>query len=74
MRVYFHLRAKHDTIPDLEGVETANAEEALTAAVEMLREFRQEDAWVARNWTGWTLEATDETGRVLFSLNLDTPV
>jgi len=74
MWVYFHLRAKHDSIPDLEGVEVADADEARTAPLEMLREFRQEDAWAARDWRGWTLEATDATGRVLFSLDLENPV
>ena len=74
MWVYFHLRAKNDSIPDMEGVEVADVEEARTAALEMLREFRQEDAWVARDWRGWTLEATDDAGRVLFSLDLENPV
>ena len=72
MRLYFHLRAPHDSIPDLEGVEVDDVEQAKAAALEMLAELRQENPSAARDWSGWTLDATDAACRVLFSLDLSS--
>jgi hypothetical protein len=71
MRVHFHLRAKHGFIPDLEGIEVSDPEQARAEVLEFLLELRQEDAGAVRDLLGWSLEATDATGRVLFSLDLD---
>ncbi len=70
MRLYFHLRDRDHFMPDAEGVEVDDLEQARAAALEMLRELRQEDPSAARGWSGWTLDATDAAGRVVFSLDL----
>jgi hypothetical protein len=36
----------------------------------MIRDLRQEDPSVARDWSGWTLDVADATGAVLFSVDL----
>jgi hypothetical protein len=71
MRAYFHLRAKHGSIPDLEGVEVTDLEQARAAALELLFDLWQEDAYAVRDLSGWSLEAADAHGRVLFSLDFD---
>jgi hypothetical protein len=72
MRLFFHLVSKHESIPDLEGVEVADAYEAQAVALEMLEELRT-DRSTARNMSGWTLRVTDATGSVVFTLDLDNP-
>ena len=69
MRVFFHLiHAK--TIPDDQGVEVSDLDEAKAEALNAIRELRAKDA-AARDWAGWKLEASDERGSLLFSLRLD---
>ena len=70
MRVCFDLRAKHGAIPDREGVEVADLEQAFADALELLCELRENENAV-RDWSGWALEAADATGRIVFSLDLD---
>ena len=70
MRLYFHLRDRHHVMPDAEGVEVDDLEQARAAALEVLAEVRQENPSAARGWSGWTLDATDAAGRVIFSLDL----
>jgi hypothetical protein len=74
MRLYFHLRDKQHSLPDVEGVEVADVAQARTAALNMLQELRQENASVTRDWSGWTLDMADGAGVVLFSIDLDSPV
>ena len=74
MRLYFHLIDNHDSLPDLEGVEATDLAQAKTAAVDLLRELQQEDASVARDWSGWRLDIADATGAVLGSIDLDRAV
>jgi len=56
-------------IRDDEGVEVCGTREACIQALLAIEELQEEDP---RNWSGWTLEATDAAGRVLFALDLDT--
>jgi hypothetical protein len=70
MRVYFHLKGGAETIPDLNGVEVSDLEEARVQASRTIEELRQEDPLAAEDWSGWRLEATDGRGRALFSLDL----
>ena len=72
LRLYFHLVDHYDSIPDLEGVVVEDVHQAEAAALAMLRELRQEDASTAQDWSGWTLNATDPVGQVVFSMNLDS--
>ena len=71
MRIYFHLKDAHETILDDEGVEVVGTREARIQALLAVDELQEEDP---RNWLGWTLEATDAAGRVLFAIDLDSPV
>ena len=71
MRIYFHLKDAHETIVDDEGVEVVGTREARIQALLAIEELQEEDP---RNWSEWTLEATDAAGRVLFTLDLDSPV
>ena len=72
LRLYFHLADKRNVIPDETGVEVTDIEQAQAAAFAMLQELREEDAIAAKDWSGWTLNATDEDGRIVFSIELDS--
>ena len=74
MRLYFHLVDHQDSIPDLEGIEVVDISQALTVASATVHELREEDASAARDWSGWSLNATDPDGRVVFSVDLDSAV
>ncbi len=52
----------------------SDADAALIAAMEVIQELRAQDAVSAAEWQGWTLEITDEAGRIIESLSLDDPV
>jgi hypothetical protein len=71
MRCFFNLHNTDDAILDQEGVEVANAEELRAEVAKVVKEVRSADSLVARDWKGWRLEATDASGAVLFSVNLD---
>jgi hypothetical protein len=71
MRLYFDLRDKEKTLPDLDGVEVADIIQARRVALEMVRKIHQEDASVAQDWSGWTLDIVDAAGVVLFSIDLE---
>jgi hypothetical protein len=68
MRVFFHLMDGTETIGDEEGVEVSDLDEARTQALNAIREIRASDA--ARDWGAWRLEASDQAGSLLFSLDL----
>ncbi len=68
MRVFFHLMDGTETIRDEEGVEVSDLDEARMQALDAIREIRASDA--ARDWGAWRLEASDQAGSLLFSLNL----
>jgi hypothetical protein len=74
MRLYFHLRDKHHSIPDSDGVEVSDLAQARAAALDMLRELREKDPSTAQEWSGWRLEATDAAGVVVFRIDLDSIV
>ena len=72
-RFYFHLNNGEDMIRDEEGILVSDADAALIAAMEVIQELRAQDAVSAAEWQGWTLEITDEAGRIIESLSLDDP-
>ena len=72
MRVYFHLRDTDQTIHDFMGVEVLDVEEARAEAMHAVEELWQEDAAAVDSWSGWSLQAVDGSGRVLFCLDLDS--
>jgi hypothetical protein len=71
MRCFFNLHNTDDTILDEEGVEVSNVEELRAQVAKEVNEVRSADPLVAGEWKGWRLEATDPSGAVLFSVNLD---
>ena len=73
-RLYFDLVNRHHSIPDREGIEVDDVDQAKAAVAEMLDEHRQEDASTAQKWSGWTLSVRDSAGQVLFSVDLDSPI
>ena len=73
-RLYFDLVNTHDSMPDREGVEIVDIRLAKAAIVEMVDELRQEDASMVQEWSGWTLNVSDDAGRVVFSLDLDSAI
>ncbi len=74
MRLFFHLVSKHETIPDLEGVEVDDICEALTAALDKWKEFRQNHPFAVQHFSAWTLRVSDAGGAVVFSLDLGHPI
>jgi len=74
MRLYFHLRDKDELLPDRHGVEVADLQQAQALAIRTIKELRQEDPSTARHWSGWTLTIADESGAVLFALDLDREI
>ena len=72
-RFYFHLNNGEDMIRDEDGILVSDADAALIAAMEVIQDFRAEDAVSAAEWQGWRLEITNEAGRVIESLSLDDP-
>jgi hypothetical protein len=73
-RLYFDLVNTHDSMPDREGIEVDDVSQAKAAIVAMVDELRQEDASTAQEWSGWTLNVSDDAGRVVFSLDLNSAV
>ena len=71
IRLFFHLKDKHHAIPDDEGVIVVDLRDARVQVLQALEEFRHQSA---QDWSGWTLVAVDETGTVVFTVNLDTVV
>ena len=72
MRVYFHPKDSSEMIHDFKGVDVSDVEEARAEAMRAVEELSQEDAAAAASWSGWSLQAADMSGRVLFSLDLDS--
>ncbi len=62
---------KSDTIHDVEGVEVTDLGHARSEALRALAEFRLENPSAFQSCSGWTLRVTDESGRVVLSLDLD---
>ena len=71
MRLYFHLKDSNEVIRDTEGVEVSGPQEARVQAILAIEELRRE---AGQDWSGWTLTAADESGTVLFSLDLDSHI
>jgi hypothetical protein len=72
LTLYFHLvRSKDVCLPDMDGVEVDDPAQAQSVALKTMRQLFRENPSVARDWSGWRLDGTDETGAVLFSIALD---
>jgi hypothetical protein len=70
MRCYFNLISDDETMLDDEGVEVRDLDQAWAQALKAVAELRDEAEGDLIDWDRWRLEATDATGKVLFSLKL----
>jgi hypothetical protein len=67
MRVYFNLTDGHASIPDAEGIEVVDLQEAWLEAERAIEEIVDEDPAEAHQWTGWSIQVVDAAGEILFS-------
>jgi len=61
-RLYFDLRDHQYTLPDLDGVEVSDVDEAQRVALSMIRKLHREDPSAAQDWSGWKVSAVDPAG------------
>jgi hypothetical protein len=71
MRLYFDLKDSQYSLPDMNGVEVSDVDEAQRVALATIHRLRQEDPSAARDWSGWKVSAVDPAGAVVFALDLD---
>ena len=71
MRLYFHLQDGTETIRDEDGVEVPDVAVARAEALRTIHEMRREHAARLHDWTGWKLAVADDSGAVLFSLDVN---
>ena len=65
MRCYFHLENDTSRLPDEDGIEVADLQEASAQAFSAMLEVLGEESdteW----WRGWCLRVVDATGALLF--------
>jgi hypothetical protein len=74
MRCYFHLINGPDIIRDTDGIEVDDVEEARTQALKAIQELRSNQEMADEDWQGWQLDVVDESGMLLFSVNLGRKV
>jgi hypothetical protein len=70
MRCYFNLVNGHEKIIDQDGIEVRDIEQARVQALKAIDELREEDGASMGDWHDWSLEVTDASGTVFFSINL----
>ncbi len=70
IRYYFHLVASHAVIRDEHGVLADDLADAHYAAVEIIKEFRVDQAHRHDEWRDWKLIVTDESAQFALILPL----
>ncbi|QFU18158.1 hypothetical protein GDR74_14550 [Microvirga thermotolerans] len=70
MRCYFNLIDGYERILDLDGIEVSDLEQARLQAIKAIEELLEEDEGISEDWHSWTLEVTNEDGKILFSIPL----
>jgi hypothetical protein len=71
MKFYFNLVSDDETIIDDEGIEVRDLDQAWAQALKAIAELREEGGEDLTEWDNWRLEATDDSGRVHFSIKLN---
>ncbi|MBZ6078368.1 DUF6894 family protein [Microvirga puerhi] len=71
MRCYFNLVDGHARILDHDGIEVLDLDQARVQALKAIEELLEEDGEMADDWRNWTLEVTNESGTILFSIPLN---
>ena len=69
MRCFFHLVKAHEIVPDTSGIDVVDECMAYAEACQAIQELRDEVD--TEDWTGWVLQAVDETGTLIFGVQLD---
>lgn len=72
-RYFFHLTDENEFLRDSLGVEVAHLGEVESAAIEILREFRQQEAHRMHELCHWKLAVTDGDGTIIVLLPLFAP-
>ena len=70
MRVYFNLANGSESIRDEEGVVVSDVDHARAEALSAVGDLRGEKGAEPPDWIGWRLDASDQEGTLLFSLDL----
>jgi hypothetical protein len=70
MQVHFNLVNGSESIQDEEGIEVSDVDHAKAEALKVIQEMRSEKGAEPRDWAGWRLAATDQSGTLLFLLDL----
>ena len=74
MRLYFHLQKGTEAIRDEDGIEVSDVDAARAEALNTIREMRSAEDRERPDWTGWKLAVADESGALLFALDVDAPI
>ncbi|MCB8823037.1 DUF6894 family protein [Microvirga rosea] len=72
MRCYFNLIDNYEKILDHDGIEVTDLDQARVQAIKAIEELLEEEEEFAEDWRNWTLEVTNETGKVLLSIPLNS--
>ena len=74
MRLYFHLLKGTEAIRDQEGIEVSDVDAARAEALSTIRDLRSAEERDPPDWAGWKLAVADESGALLFALDVDAPI
>jgi hypothetical protein len=74
MRLYFHLQNGTEMIRDKDGIEVSDVEAARAEALNAIRDMRSAEDQEPHAWAGWKLAVADESGTLLFSVDVDAPI
>lgn len=72
-RYYFHLMDENEFLRDSLGVECGRLIEVESATIEIIGEFRRQEASRERELRNWKLAVTDSNGTVIVLLPLFAP-
>ena len=67
-RYFFHLTDERLILRDAVGIEASDVREIETAAIDIIREFRIEEAGREHELRNWRLLVTDGDGRLIILL------
>lgn len=72
-RYFFHLMDESEILRDTLGVEVAHLAEVESAAIEVIREYRIQEAGREMELRSWKLAVTDSRGETILLLPLFAP-
>jgi hypothetical protein len=72
VRLYFDLARADARIPDEEGIEVSDADEARIIILKVIEDLYRTDPYIGAEWAGWRLDITTAWGTVILSIDLDS--